>query len=121
MTRLIEVPFLAVAQYARGAAKEHVSITDTRKTHWYQWKGVGCCALLEISPAQARVKGVYVVPEERGMGKGTAMTLELFEIAALMGYRKLEAFALNPGFYEAAGWKRTHVKLRSGAWKVVNE
>lgn len=119
MPYLYEVPYSRVAPYRSAAAKEHVSVTDTKKTWWFEWPNVGFCGLIEVRKGvRARIKGVYVYPEERGSGKGTVMTQELMEIAELMGYTELEAFALNPKFYVGLGWKQTATQLGSGAWKV---
>lgn len=109
-----------VAKYRSAAAKEHVSITDTKNTQWYLWPGVGFGALIRAGRLTQRLKGIYVFPEERGQGKGTQLTKGLIDIATIHGAMFLQAYALNPKFYESLGWRRTQTQLRSGAWKVVS-
>ena len=119
---LLEVPVERLLPYRRAAAREHVSVSATQKTVWYEYRDrelIGFGAFIWTGEEKARVKGIYVLPEFRGGGLGTRMTQKIIEAARAAGAKTLEAFALNPAFYEALGWRRTDVRLRSGAWKVV--
>lgn len=114
-----QVDFATVRPFASRAAREHVSISDTRMTRWYVVKKgdevVGVAGLLRVS-AGYRIKGVYVIPNERGSGIGTALTEHLIEQCA-NDFAMVEVFAYNPGYYEARGFKR-YGQLPNGAVKL---
>jgi ribosomal protein S18 acetylase RimI-like enzyme len=54
---------------------------------------------------KARIKGVFVLGEYRGLGVGTALTERLEAEAVKAGAGELEVYAHNPAFYEARGYK----------------
>ena len=118
---LEEVPYSAVAKHSRAAAKDHVSVSDTKRTTWYRTpRHEGFCALLEVGRDAVRIKGVYVHPEWRGRGIGSAMTDELLRKAASGPYKVIEVLAYNPAFYESRGFTRKN-QLRNGAWRLVKQ
>lgn len=114
-----QVEFAAVKPYAARAAREHVSISDTRGTRWYEVKKgdktAAIAGLLKTSHGY-RVKGVYVLPEERGTGIGTKLTEYLIAQCA-NEFAMVEVFAYNPAFYEARGFTR-YGQLPNGAIKL---
>lgn len=113
------VTFARVQRFARAAAGDHVSISDTAGTRWFLWTQgedtIGVCALMQVR-AGYRIKGVWIKPEHRRHGHGTTMTMALIAYASdeLMAPR-LEALAHNPGFYEGMGWSRTGATAPNGA------
>ncbi len=118
MPELVEVPYSYVYPYARFAAREHVSISDTKRTRWFRLpRHEGFCGLIETGQ-NVRVKGVFVHPEWRGRGFGTAMTEALIQIAQTGPYKAVEVLAYNPEWYEDHGFIR-HNQLRNGAWRLT--
>ena len=121
---LKDVSYAFVHRYKKQAEREHVSVSNTKNTRWFaafvDEEMVGFGAFILVGKV-ARVKGIYIFPEERGLGHGGRMTEAIFEEALNSGVGRLEAFALNPSFYEQRGWRRTATQLRSGAWKVVSQ
>jgi RimJ/RimL family protein N-acetyltransferase len=103
------------------AAKDRVSISDTKETHWFLLNNLleppALCGLMKTSRGY-RIKGVWVPKELRGNGLGTEMTLNLIDYAenTLMASR-IEAFAYNPAFYEQHGFRRFGT-LPNGAVKM---
>jgi GNAT superfamily N-acetyltransferase len=122
--RLSEVPIERLLTYRAAAAREHVSVSNTQNTRWFGAfvpfgnEPVGFGAVYWVG-LKARIKGIYVVPGMRGRGIGSQMTERLIQFAVRQGATQLEAFALNPAWYEARGWTKTDQQLRSGAWRVV--
>lgn len=114
-----QVEFAEVQPFASRAAREHVSISDTRGTRWFVVKKgdetVAVAGLLKAG-AGYRIKGVYVTPGERGTGVGTALT-EYLIAQCDNDFAMVEVFAYNPTFYEARGFRR-YGKLPNGAIKL---
>ena len=107
---LLQIEYAAVAPFKSAAARDQVSVSDTRETYWFLYKVdgelVGLCGLLRTTLG-GRIKGVWVKPEHRGKGHGTSMTRELIRQAIdVLFFLRLEALAHNPAFYEELGWKR---------------
>jgi len=123
MATLRRVDYAEVAPFKSAAAKDHVSIADTRETFWFAYedgpKLIGFCGLLRTAFG-GRIKGIWVKPEFRGRGDGRAMTLALIKTAVddLLFFR-LEALAHNPAVYEGLGWKRLGGPLPNGAVKLA--
>ena len=121
--KLHEIAFQAVLPFKRQAERERVSITDTRRTHWFsaihEGERVGFGAFIWMKLDTARVKGIYIFPEHRGQGYGGQMTEAILDRAKANGAERLEAFAHNPSFYVKRGWHRTGIQLRNGAVKVA--
>src|SRR5579883_1712468 len=80
-----ECPYTDVAQWRRAAARERVALADTRETRWFRYGELACAGLLALQGG-ARIKGVYVTPEARGKGIGTALTEFLIELARSLGW-----------------------------------
>lgn len=111
------VSYGTIAPYKAQAARDRVSVSDTKNTQWYMLPGQeGFGALLQTADA-VRVKGVYVFPEYRGEGLGTALTEALIRVAIATG-KTLEVLAYNPGFYESRGFERQN-QLPNGAWRLT--
>lgn len=117
--RRAEIPELL--KYKSAAAREQVSVSATRNTVWLkalvEGELVGFGAYIWATETKARVKGIYVLPEHRGEGYGTAMTLQILQQAAGAGATEIEALALNPSWYEERGFTRTKQRA-NGAWRV---
>lgn len=110
--RIQAAEYSAVQRFAGAAARERVAITDTARTSWYTVCGPGqaavdgCAGILWLGRA-ARIKGVYVAPEMRGAGLGTQLTEHCIAEAWRRGdVDQVEAFALNPAWYESRGFHR---------------
>ena len=114
--------FNEIKGYALKAAREHVSLKYGGKTQWYlaEKDGViqGMAGLLPLARNAIRVKGVYVLPVDRGQGIGTQLTEYLINKALERQVTRVEAYALNPGFYLKRGFKEAG-RLPNGAVKVV--
>lgn len=127
------VRFDKVKIFAKSAARARVSISDTGQTQWFEvliaeagdafsevsLVRVGVAGLMAlgsvVSGKRARIKGVFVEPAARGRGVGTKIVDELEAFASReWGVRTIEAFAHNPKFYEARGYRRCGV-LANGA------
>lgn len=76
--------------------------------------------MIESSPGVFRLKGVYVMRGYRGRGIGRALSLFALDWAISQGAKRLEAFSVNPSFYEAMGWER-HEEIRNGVVRVSTE
>src|ERR1041384_5917769 len=104
---LSECKYETVKPYAGRAARDHVSVSDTRNTLWFTYGDngsvAGICGLLLLANGSARVKGVWVEPQQRGRGTGTAMTEALIATAKQRGTTRLECCAYNATFYESNG------------------
>jgi RimJ/RimL family protein N-acetyltransferase len=102
MAKLRPASYADVAPFRSAAARDHVSVSETRGTSWFLYEDgdelIGLCALMKLQ-AGARIKGVWVRPELRGKGHGRQMTLDLIKHAFdEMLLPRLEAYAHNPGF-----------------------
>ena len=79
---------------------------DTPSTVWF---GVFDSELIGfggvIKGSKARVKSIYVLPEHRGKGYGSLLTDHMISAAQKIPHiTTLEAYAVNPKYYEALGW-----------------
>jgi len=114
-----KVNFATVQRFAKQAAKEHVSITDTNNTIWFigeiNDEIVAIAGLIQVAYGM-RIKGVYVLPEYRAKGYGNELTQYLFELCHNR-CSNIEVFAYNPNFYEHHGFKRFG-SLPNGAIKL---
>lgn len=133
------MPYREVAPWKAAAARERVSLSDTPATHWFVWRvpppsspsdtdgedgegepvAAGCCGLLLLPGAWARIKGVYVPPPYRGQGVGDAMTRALIAWARERYVSVLEVLAYNPGYYERLGWRRVGRPRPNGAVRLM--
>lgn len=124
MATLRRVEYADVSPFKSAAARDHVSVSDTRETFWFLYEDdagalIGFCGLLR-TPLGGRVKGVWVKPEFRGRGHGTAMTVALIQQATEeLFFLRLEALAHNPKFYEGMGWQRLGNPMPNGAVRVA--
>lgn len=122
---LRRVSFQDVAPFKSAASRDHVSVADTRETFWffYEVDGqmIGFCGVMRTALG-GRIKGVWVKPEFRGQGHGTAMTKQLIQQATDdLLFLRMEALAHNPAFYEGLGWERIGRPMPNGAvWLARN-
>jgi GNAT superfamily N-acetyltransferase len=103
-----EITFEAARPYASRAAREHVSIANTRDTRWYGGFDeagtlVGVAGLLKLRSA-VRIKGVWVAPSHRARGLGRAFVDHLIAIGDDECSPAIEAYVWNPVFYEGLGF-----------------
>lgn len=80
-----------------------------RRTHYLGWRGdqpLVCGALFHGTHAAA-VEDIVTSPEARGLGYGTAMTVELVRLARMTGHRHatLTASPLGEGIYRRLGFR----------------
>lgn len=117
-----ESSFAEIRQFANRAAKDRVSISDTKKTTWFtiltDKDVIGIAGLMLLPNSAARIKGVWVKPDKRGYGIGTELTLHLVKLAKQNGVKRLEALAYNPTFYESHGWYKVGKPRPNGAQGV---
>lgn len=69
-----------LGRYAAAARRDHVAVAPTASpTHWH-WgvlqdgEAIGFAAYMVRGPGQARIKGIWVMPEWRGLGYGELMS-----------------------------------------------
>lgn len=106
-----------IAQLKSVAARERVSLSDTRSTYWFRTDdNSGVCGAIEVA-GRVRIKGVWVYPEWRGLGIGSAMTEALIKWIEQRYDCPIEVLAYNPAFYEARGFRRTG-ELANGAVRL---
>lgn len=99
--------------YAGQARRDHVAVGATRSpTHWY-WgvmadgEPLGFAAYMVRGPGQARIKGIWVMPEWRGLGYGDAMSAAIVNAALDAGLQDVDILSWEPrwaarnGFTEA--------------------
>ena len=118
---IAEVSYDIVAPFAGAAAKDRVSAKPTPTTRWWAARSASGIVLgfvgLLVLKDRARIKGVWVKPQERGTGLGTEITEHVINEARSLNLPMLEVFAYNPKWYEAHGWER--VGTRSGVAVLV--
>lgn len=114
-----QVSYDAVAPFAGVAAKDRVSISNTKNTEWFgiyeDNKMLGFAGLMRVS-AGYRIKGVYVHPWMRGCGVGDELTNHLFDICDSR-CADIEVYAYNAKFYMQKGFKEFG-ELPNGAKKL---
>jgi RimJ/RimL family protein N-acetyltransferase len=120
MAQLRPASFAEVRPFKSAAARDHVSVSQTRETSWFVYEQggetIGICALMRTRLG-GRIKGVWIDPRHRGRGHGSGMTAELIKCAIdELLLPRLEALAHNPAFYEAMGWKRGTVMPNGAVW-----
>ena len=119
---IAEAPFERVQPFGSRAAREHVSISDTRDTRWFvglrQPAGevVGVAGLLRFR-SQLRIKGVWVDPAFRGRGLGNAFVQRFLAIADEECAPMIEAFVANTAYYQSLGFSQVGI-LPTGAVKM---
>lgn len=106
---IAEVDFDRVRSLASRAAREHVSISPTAATRWFAVQDGelvrGVAGLLALAGGALRIKGVWVEPEQRGRGLGDALVQHLIALARDECASSIEAYAHNPGYYLAQGFR----------------
>lgn len=115
-----EVPFSEVQPYASRAAREHVSISDTRDTRWYmgvEKSDVAGVAGLFRFRSMLRIKGVWVAPNFRGRGLGDQFVKHLLAVAEDECAPLIEAYVWNAAYYHRLGFKVAGT-LPNGAVKM---
>lgn len=110
-------------QFGRAPAREHVSLTATKGTGWFLWAAegrfIGFGAVMRVNSHRARVKGLWVKPEERGRGWGTQGVALLCDLAEERGYIEVDQFAIAPAFWLSKGWRPLAKPRPNGAQHLV--
>jgi ribosomal protein S18 acetylase RimI-like enzyme len=125
-----EAAFRIVQPFAGRAAREHVSISETRDTRWFvgvlrdaprdvpgEYAIAGVAGLLKFR-SQLRIKGVWVAPTFRGRGLGNAFVEHFLAIAEDECAPSIEAFVANVSYYQGLGFRQTST-LPNGAVKMM--
>ena len=117
--RVKNISYTLVRPFVSKAAKDHVSLKDSKDTFWYGVEEsdelIGIAGLLKVKNGY-RIKGVYIKPSLRGQGIGSTLT-EFLINQCDSKFAMIEAFAYNPSFYEKRGFKR-YGQLPNGAVKL---
>lgn len=111
---LLPVQFEVVKPFQYLAARDRVSVTETRSSpsRWFAVFGKdgiqGVCGLASmLGSSRRRIRGVWVRPECRGRGIGTFMVKELIQLVKEdPGASCIEACAINPRFYAGLKFKQ---------------
>lgn len=120
--QILQATFDQVRPFAGRAARDHVSISDTRDTRWFaavdeSGDVAGVAGLLRFR-SQLRIKGVWVAPSARGHGLGNAFVQHFLAIAEDECAPSIEAFVANVAYYQGLGFKETGT-LPNGAVKMM--
>jgi len=100
-----ECGFEDIQPWRGAAAKERTSLNNAKGVTWFRIPGKACAGLLWLAGGtRARIKSVYVGPEHRGQGLGTALTTHLTSHARAKGAHSMEVLAYNPRHYVRLGW-----------------
>lgn len=125
MKNLKIVTFKDNLVYQARAGRDRISVADAKDAIWFQFvegdEVLGICSLLPIAGNGGRLKAVWIKPEHRGAGNGTAMIEALMVFAREKGADRLEVIAYNPAFYEARGFKKVGNTRPNGAQRLVKE
>jgi N-acetylglutamate synthase-like GNAT family acetyltransferase len=116
-----EVEFWRIRHLRRAAADARVTLSELANTRWFAAyrDGVilGTAGLTMMSGGRARIRGVWVDPAYRGRGIGDAFSDRL--IAECRGRVSiLDAFAYNPAYYLAKGFRTVGKRTTAGATRV---
>lgn len=111
---LMQVQYAVVKPFQSQAAKDRVSITETRSSpcRWYCVFGMdgvaGICGMARmLGSSRLRIRGVWVRREYRGKGIGSFMVKTLIRLAQdEPGISSIEACAINPKFYAGLKFKQ---------------
>lgn len=111
-----QVEFRDVAHLASRAAKERVSISNTRGTTWFaafDGELVGCGAVL-VQGQKARLKASWIAPKYRGQGVGLGLLKARIAYAENNpAINRLEVFSVRPRIFLELGFQPISV-LREG-------
>lgn len=101
--QLLQVDYEKIAPFKHLAAKERVSLAETRNTLWFhvlhEQEFTGVCGIY-LTKLKCRLKAAWILPQARGLGCGGFMTHARLQVAKDMGYSNFEAFTVNPEYYE---------------------
>lgn len=113
------VPFAVIAPYAKRAARDRVSVSDTSETDWVvaevNGRIVGFAGLLHLRTID-RFKAYWVEPTERGHGYGRQL-LEYCLAQSDARCRDMETFTYHPAIFRPRGFVSTGT-LPNGAVKM---
>ncbi len=121
--KIRDCSFADIQHFASRAAKERVSITDTRDTRWhaaYDEAGniVGCGAVM-FTRQTARLKAYFIEPSMRGSGLGSALVQKGIDTALdNPAINTIEVFSVNPKFFLAKGFTRLK-DIRDGVTHLI--
>jgi N-acetylglutamate synthase-like GNAT family acetyltransferase len=114
------VPFADIRHCIARAARDHVSLSDTRNTDWFVVREdgaiVGIAGLMAVQSGY-RLKGAWVDPAYRGRGIGLALTEKRIQLAEQRCGSFIETLSLHPAFFEARGFRANRV-MSNGAVRM---
>ena len=102
--KIKEVEHSAVWSWRSRAARDHVSLKDSRRTRWFKAGDLGCAGLYTMGSGRARLKGIWVDPAFRHQGIGTRLTEHLMALARAEDFNHIEAYAWDGKWYLARGF-----------------
>jgi N-acetylglutamate synthase-like GNAT family acetyltransferase len=99
-----------IAPFARQAARERVTVTDTSDaTLWFKTvdargRVTGFAGVAAVGRSKARIRALWVVPEHRGTGLGTALGRACVDYALAARFTKVEVLTFDPGWLSHTGF-----------------
>lgn len=119
---VLEVPFSSIQHFAAPAAKEHVTIKESKKIRWFvvvsEDGTVGCAGLFQVRPGVVRIKGIFIDPAYRCKGLGSVLTEHVISVAVTDKCSRIEANVYKSEWYEARGFVREAPQCLNGAIKI---
>lgn len=115
-----QVPYELVKPLRSRAAKDGVSVKDSRDTQWFaafhEGEIIGCAAVFDMG-GRARLKAVWVDPAYRGQGVGLKLTeARMAYIEDDLMSSRVELFTRAHGdFWLSRGFSETGQVLPNGA------
>lgn len=118
-----EVAYAEIAHLAGRAAKERVSIADTKGTTWFgafDSELVGCAAIL-VAGQKARLKACWIAPAYRGRGVGRALlAIRIAHAENNPAINRIEVYSVKPRIFLELGFKALR-PLRAGVTVLVKK
>jgi GNAT superfamily N-acetyltransferase len=99
-----------IAPFARLAGRERVTVTDTADpTLWFKTvdecgRITGFAGVAAVGRSKARIRALWVVPEHRGAGLGTALGHACMHYALAARFAKVEILTFDPSWPAHAGF-----------------
>lgn len=118
--KIERVSFSSIAHLSSRAARDKVSLRDSRGTYWFRVlidTDIAVVAGLMQVKSGYRIKGVWCDSKYRGRGYGKCLTDYLIEWCSNQLASHIEVYAYNASFYESRGFK-AYGKLTNGATKL---
>lgn len=106
------VPFSRLAPYTSKAAKDRVSLKDSRNTVWFATfdlnGNLSACGGVYVMGHKARFKAIWTSPAFRSLGLGSALTDAMFRWAQdQINITLYEVYAYDAEFWQKRGFRLT--------------